>query len=351
MTPRIYASDEIQYFSYLRSLWFDRDVSFENEYQLFLRSQHRPRRRLPRDVSRAAHRRRTAAELRHGRLCDPVEPVLRDWRTAGAALGRTPADGFSRPYVAAVAYGSAFYGFVAILLSIAAARRRLRSRSPPPASLVWLGTPLLFYMYVAPPFSHACSAFAVALFVTVWLQRAANDGAWAAPSRSGCRRADGDGAGAGHVPGARARRVDFFAATLLSRRLCSITQSSRGPIRHGSLALSRSAGAAGAADTHGTWTQPGTTSLLAHPSPRAAWRSRSACCRSSSPTRSTGTSGRRQLVPRKMTWTRRTRSRSCSRRSTGSSCGRRSRRWRSRGSSCWRVRGTTRAPHRARARC
>ncbi len=35
---------------------------------------------------------------------------------------------------------------------------------------VWLGTPLLFYMYAAPPYSHACSAFAVALFVAVWLR-------------------------------------------------------------------------------------------------------------------------------------------------------------------------------------
>jgi hypothetical protein len=35
---------------------------------------------------------------------------------------------------------------------------------------VWLGTPLLFYMYIAPPMSHACSAFAVALFITVWLR-------------------------------------------------------------------------------------------------------------------------------------------------------------------------------------
>ncbi len=33
--PRIYASDEVQYFAYLRSLWFDRDVSFENEYRYF----------------------------------------------------------------------------------------------------------------------------------------------------------------------------------------------------------------------------------------------------------------------------------------------------------------------------
>ena len=35
MTPRIYASDEVQYFSYLRSLYFDHDVSFENEYRYF----------------------------------------------------------------------------------------------------------------------------------------------------------------------------------------------------------------------------------------------------------------------------------------------------------------------------
>ena len=35
VTPRIYSSDEIQYFAYLRSLWFDRDVSFENEYRWF----------------------------------------------------------------------------------------------------------------------------------------------------------------------------------------------------------------------------------------------------------------------------------------------------------------------------
>ena len=35
VTTRIYASDEVQYFAYLRSLWFDHDVSFENEYQYF----------------------------------------------------------------------------------------------------------------------------------------------------------------------------------------------------------------------------------------------------------------------------------------------------------------------------
>ena len=35
VTPRIYSSDEIQYFAFLRSLWFDHDLSFENEYRYF----------------------------------------------------------------------------------------------------------------------------------------------------------------------------------------------------------------------------------------------------------------------------------------------------------------------------
>ena len=35
VTTRLYSSDEVQYFSYLRSLWFDHDVSFENEYRYF----------------------------------------------------------------------------------------------------------------------------------------------------------------------------------------------------------------------------------------------------------------------------------------------------------------------------
>ena len=85
--------------------------------------------------------------------------------------------------MAAVAYGSAFYGFAAVLLSIGCARRVLRQSATFDRSsvtstdratllagvIVWIGTPLVFYMYVAPPMSHACSAFAVALFVTIWL--------------------------------------------------------------------------------------------------------------------------------------------------------------------------------------
>ena len=168
VTPRIYASDEIQYFSYLRSLWFDRDVSFENEYRYF----------FDRNIGRGegfhatflnqhteAGRRPSFATIGSAILWSPFYAAA-DLVTR---IGGGPADGFSRAYVAGAAYGSAFYGFAAILLSIAAARR-LAGPGLLAGVIVWLGTPLLFYMYVSPPYSHACSAFAVALFVTVWLK-------------------------------------------------------------------------------------------------------------------------------------------------------------------------------------
>ena len=33
--PRIYATDEVQYYAYLRSVYFDRDLDFRNEYEHF----------------------------------------------------------------------------------------------------------------------------------------------------------------------------------------------------------------------------------------------------------------------------------------------------------------------------
>jgi hypothetical protein len=173
VTPRIYASDEIQYFSYLRSLWFDHDVSFENEYRYFYdqnigRGEGFHATFLERSTE--AGRRPSFATMGCALLWTPFYAVADLGVRALGIVGAAP-DGFSRPYVAAVAYGSAFYGFAALLLSIAAARRIAGHRLAGLLAgiLSWIGTPLLFYMYVSPPYSHACSAFAVALFVTTWL--------------------------------------------------------------------------------------------------------------------------------------------------------------------------------------
>lgn len=167
VTTRIYSSDEIQYFSYLRSLWFDGDLSFENEYRYF----------YDRGIARAEGFYETFLERQTGtgrRINFATIGCAMLWTpfyAAGDAVARisgAPADGFSQPYIAAVAYGSAVYGFLALVIAILAARR-LQLDGFGAAVAIWLGTPLLFYMYVAPVFSHACSAFAVALFIYLWL--------------------------------------------------------------------------------------------------------------------------------------------------------------------------------------
>jgi hypothetical protein len=175
VTPRIYASDEVQYFSYLRSLWFDRDVSFENEYEHYYDA----------GITRNAGFHETFLE----RTTEAGRRI--NFATIGCAILWAPfyavadvvarvtgfdADGYSRPYVAAVAYASALYGFLALMVALACAKRAggagsgLDTEAPLAALAIWLGTPLLFYMYVAPPMSHATSAFTVALFVYAWIR-------------------------------------------------------------------------------------------------------------------------------------------------------------------------------------
>jgi hypothetical protein len=177
VTARLYSSDEVEYFSYLRSLWFDHDVSFENEYRYFYDhniAQSGDFHETFLERQTPAGRRINYATMGCAILWAPFYGIADAGTRVARGLGHdVPADGFSKPYVAAVAYGSAFYAFAAIVLSIGAARRVMGVTDAHAAIAglaVWLGTPLLFYMYVAPPFSHACSAFAVALFVTVWLQ-------------------------------------------------------------------------------------------------------------------------------------------------------------------------------------
>lgn len=181
VTARLYASDEIQYFAYLRSAWFDHDLSFDNEYRYFydrhIARAHRFKEAFLDYTTPTGHR-RNFAPIGSAILWSPfyiaADAGVRIARAFGAAV---PADGFSRPYIGAITYASAFYGFAAVVLSAVAARH-IAYASAASLAAIWLGTPLVFYMYVAPGFSHACSAFAVAAFVVVWLRVRAS---WSAP--------------------------------------------------------------------------------------------------------------------------------------------------------------------------
>ena len=173
VTPRLYAADEIEYFAYLRSVWFDGDLSFDNEYRYFYdrgiaRAWNFDATFL--EATTATGVRPNFAPVGSAILWAPIYLVVDVGVRIARGLGvATEADGFSTPYIAAITYGSALYGFLAVLLSVYAIRRVIGVADWVAAVAVWLGTPLVFYMYAAPGFSHACSAFAVAAFFVSWL--------------------------------------------------------------------------------------------------------------------------------------------------------------------------------------
>ena len=192
LTPRIRGADEIECFSYLRSAVFDHDLDFEDEYRWFhARDPDGLRgfkatfldRREP-----ATGRPINFAPLGAALLWSPFYLVAHAAVVVARALGAgVAADGFSWPYAAAAGFASALYGFMGLLLVHDALVRFGRFADGAAALAVaalWLGTPVLYYMTVAPAFSHATSVFAVALVLWLWLRARARDDAslveWAA---------------------------------------------------------------------------------------------------------------------------------------------------------------------------
>ena len=151
---------------------------------VLLRSEHRPRRGLPRDVPRAAHRCRSPAELRDDRQRAPVEPVLRRRRPGDAGRGRA-----RRRVLAALCGGGRATARPSTALSRSSSRSRRRAasrvRASSPASSSGSARRCSSTCTSRRPTrTHArrspsrCSSRSGC--------RCASAGAWAAPSRSAC---------------------------------------------------------------------------------------------------------------------------------------------------------------------
>jgi hypothetical protein len=86
--------------------------------------------------------------------------------TLGAHI---PADGFSWPYVYTMAIATAVYGFLGLWISFRLARRYYSESAAAIATLgIWFATSLPVYIYFNPSWSHAQSAFVIALFLWYW---------------------------------------------------------------------------------------------------------------------------------------------------------------------------------------
>jgi len=79
------------------------------------------------------------------------------------------ADGYSHPYLLAMALTTACYGFLSLYMAFRVARKYCDDQWSFFATVaIWMASSLPIYMYFNPSWSHALSAFTVALFLWYW---------------------------------------------------------------------------------------------------------------------------------------------------------------------------------------
>lgn len=157
--PRL-GADAIEYYAHLRSLYFDHDLDFADEFEHFGILERYDKIR----PTRTGHR-RTIFSIGPALLWMP-------FYAAGDALARARGDvqeGYSTAHIRAVCLGSLFYGVFGLLLV-----HGLVARLVPRAAALWCAALLMYatflwwYVVYEPVMSHAGSFFVAALVLRAW---------------------------------------------------------------------------------------------------------------------------------------------------------------------------------------
>jgi hypothetical protein len=180
VSTRIRGADEIEYFSHLRSFVFDRDLDFTNEYTHFYEGNRESLRAFKETFldrrEPATNRPINFAPIGSAVVWSPFYLTAHGLVSSGLLPG--PADGYSKPYSGAVAYGSAILAILGFWFTFATLTRYLgvtEGLAMTAIVAVWFGTPALYYIAVAPAFAHAPSIFAVSLTFFLWLRARLKD--------------------------------------------------------------------------------------------------------------------------------------------------------------------------------
>ncbi|HKF25031.1 MAG TPA: glycosyltransferase family 39 protein, partial [Candidatus Acidoferrum sp.] len=168
--------DGVGYYAFARALLIQHNLDFTADYQHAnegFRESRLDAQGRPKDAFRTA----TGHLENHftvgpAILWAPLLVVAHAGVLTARAFGSTvAADGFSLPYLLAMATGTLLAGFLALVLSYRVACRFVPERSALLGTIaVWWASSLPVYMYFNPSWSHAHSAFAVALFFWYWLR-------------------------------------------------------------------------------------------------------------------------------------------------------------------------------------
>jgi hypothetical protein len=166
--------DGVGYYAYARAPLIEHNLDFTHDYQSAnesFREAHCDENGQP----KAEFRTRTGHLDNHfavgsAMLWSPFLLAAHGGVSLARALGsKIPADGFSAPYRYAMAFATGLYGFFALLLSFRLAGKYVGLVWSFVATLaIWWASSLPVYMYFNPSWSHAHSAFVVALFLWYW---------------------------------------------------------------------------------------------------------------------------------------------------------------------------------------
>ena len=166
--------DGVGYYAYARAPLIEHNLDFTHDYQsanTSFREVHLDENGQP----KAEFRTHTGHLDNHftigpAMLWSPFLLLIHGGVLLARQLGsKISSDGFSSPYRYAMAFATGLYGFLALLLSFRLARKYVGPMWSFVATLaIWSASSLPVYMYFNPSWSHAHSAFVVALFLWYW---------------------------------------------------------------------------------------------------------------------------------------------------------------------------------------
>ncbi len=182
--PRIVRGDAVQYYVYVRSLVFDHDLDFENDlkgmYSLDFSVEPPPPGftwnfgRTP--TGRVRNYMAIGTPLVWLPLYLVVTGGVAAWDAAG---GHYPMDGYGLAFQIVPTITGVLAGGLALWFTFLLCREFARGREALLGTLVpFAGTSLLYYMLVAPAYSHAVSACAASAFVLFWWKTRDDARAW-----------------------------------------------------------------------------------------------------------------------------------------------------------------------------
>ena len=164
---RVIDGDALGYYAWLRSVVFDGDINFSNDYRLLTDELAEDSEELtPLATGLVPNKWPPGSALLWAPLFLAVAAIVGTLNLIGAQI---PFDGLAVPFKLSAGVAGIAYATAGAWLCYDLARRIYSAVAAFWATLtLWLGGSLLYYSLVSPTYSHAMSLFAVALFTHVW---------------------------------------------------------------------------------------------------------------------------------------------------------------------------------------